>query len=535
MYVDTAPYIRSGKKHKRHLLRESYRENGKVKKRTIASLCGLKEEEIRAMKLALKHKSELHSLASIKDLEPAQGKSYGAVVLIKKIAEELGIANALGKGTKGKLALWQVIGRVLFQGSRLSLIRALEVHAAKELLSLEEVTAKKLYNNLSWIEKNQTGIEKELQKKHKVNTNLYLYDVTSSYLEGACNELSEYGYNRDKKKGKKQIVIGLLTNSKGYPVAVRVFKGNTSDSKTVPDQIKLLQKEFKVKKLTLVGDRAMLTKEQIEDMPEAFSYITAIGKLQVKKLIADKQLQLSLFDESLTEVETKEKRYILRRNPIRKEEIESVRNSKIEAVKSLLATKNKYLSEHDKAKTEIALRDLNSYAIKLGVNKFITFAATDRIISHTTNQNEIDKASELDGCYCITTDIPAKKLDKETIHARYKDLALVESAFRVMKQSHLEIRPVFLRREDRTKAHVFITMLAFMIEKKLSEYWEKSKMTVPEGLSALSTLTTSIVRVAGFQINKINQPNSLCKNLLDAAKVTVPSQIGPVSTDDSAL
>ncbi len=462
MYVDTAPYTRHGKQYKRHLLRESYRENGKVKKRTIASLCGLKEEEIEAMKLALKHKFELQSLASIKDLEPVQGKSYGAVLLINKIAEELGISSALGEGAKGKLALWQVIGRVLFQRSRLSLIRALDIHAAEKLLSLEEVTAKKLYNNLSWIEKKQTEIEKELQKKHKINTNLYLYDVTSSYLEGDQNALAEYGYNRDKKKGKKQIVIGLLTNSKGYPVAVRVFKGNTSDPKTVSDQIKLLQQEFKVQKLTLVGDRAMLTKGQIEDMPEAFSYITAIGKPQIKKLINDGQLQLSLFDENLQEVETEDKRYILRRNPIRQEEIESVRNSKIEAVKSLLNTKNKYLSKHNKAKIEIALRDLNSYATKLGVNKFITFVVTNRIISHSMNQGEIDKASELDGCYCITTDITAKKIDKETIHARYKDLALVESAFRVMKQSHLEIRPVFLRREDRTKAHVFITMLAFM-------------------------------------------------------------------------
>lgn len=533
MYVDTATYVRSGKRHKRYLLRESYRENGKVKKRTIASLCKLTEVEIRAVKLALKHKSELHSLTSTKNLKSLQGKSYGAILAIKKIAKELGIIDALGNSDKGKLALWQVIGRTLFQGSRLSLLRALDIHAAKELLSVDKVTAKKLYNNLSWIEKHQIDIEKSLQRKHKLNTNLYLYDVTSSYLEGQCNELSEYGYNRDKKKGKKQIVIGLLTNSKGYPVAVRVFKGNTSDSKTVPDQIKLLREEFKVKKLTLVGDRAMLTKEQIKDIPEAFSYITAIGKPQIRKLISDGHLQLSLFDENLEEVETEKKRYILRRNPIRQEEIKAARNSKFESVKSLLAKKNKYLAQHAKAKTEIALRDLNSYATKLSVNKFITFTATDRIISHTMNQDEIDKASELDGCYCITTDILAKTVDKETIHARYKDLALVESAFRVMKQSHLEIRPLFLRREDRTKAHVFITMLAFMIEKKLSEYWKKNKMTVPEGLSALSTLTTSVIRVAGFDINKVNQPNSLCKNLLDEAKVTIPSQIGCVSTDNA--
>ena len=148
--------------------------------------------------------------------------------------------------------------RVLFQGSRLLLLRALEIHDAEDMLGLpKDLSAKQLYSNLNWLENNQLSIEKKLQKIHKVKANLYLYDVTSSYLEGANNELADYGYNRDKKKGKKQIVIGLLTNSEGMPVAVRVFKGNTSDSKTIPDQINLLRNDFLIKKVTLVGDRAM--------------------------------------------------------------------------------------------------------------------------------------------------------------------------------------------------------------------------------------------------------------------------------------
>ena len=271
MYIDTATYLRSGKAHKRYLLRESFWENGKVKKKTIASLCKLNQEEIDAMKLALKHKRDLQSLQSIKAASVTQGKSYGAILALQKIAKEMGITNALGGTDSGKIALWQVIGRALFQGSRLSLVRATEIHAANDLFGIpENLTANMLYSNLSWIEQNQEELEKRLQKTHgvKQNKNLYLYDVTSSYLEGECNELAEYGYNRDKKKGKKQIVIGLLTNSEGLPVATRVFKGNTSDSKTVDDQIDILKNQFGVKKVVLVGDRAMFSKERKEEMPD---------------------------------------------------------------------------------------------------------------------------------------------------------------------------------------------------------------------------------------------------------------------------
>lgn len=532
MYIDTATYVRSGKRYKRYLLRESYRENGKVKKRTLASLCSLKEEEIKAIKLALQHKSQLTSLTSMKDLKSVQGKSYGALILLEKLAKELGITKVLGSDSMGKLALWQILGRVLFQGSRLSLLRGLDIHLAKELLSLGEVTAKKLYTNLSWLEKNQDKIEKELWQQTKINTNLYLYDVTSSYLEGDHNELSAYGYNRDKKRGKKQIVVGLLTNSKGYPVAVRVFKGNTSDSKTVSDQIKLLQEKFEVKRVTLVGDKAMLPEKLIDNLPEEFSYITSISKPQIQKLIDNDILQLSLFDTDIREIEVENKRYIFRCNPVRKEEISNIRISKLQSIKTLLKEKNEYLSKHKKAKPETALRNLDIYAEKLKINKFVSFTSSDRNIHLTIDQKEIDLVAQLDGCYCITTNIKVTEVDKDTIHARYKDLALVESAFRAMKQTHLEIRPIFLRRKDRTKAHVFVTMLAFMIEKRLAEYWKDTEMTITDGLNALSTLTTSIVEIAGVKINTVNQPNKICKKLLNLAGVDAIKRV-PTETSIS--
>ena len=263
----------------------------------------------------------------------------------------------------------------------------------------------------------------------------------------------------------------------------------------------------------------MLTKKLIDDLPEELSYITSISKPQIKKLIDDDMLQLSLFDTNIREVELENKRYIFRCHPTRKEEIANVRISKLQSIKTLLKEKNEYLSKHKKANPETALRNLNTYAEKIKINKFVAFTSSDRTIYLTIDQKEIDLAAQLDGCYCIITNIKTTQVDKDTIHARYKDLALVESAFRAMKQTHLEIRPIFLRREDRTKAHVFVTMLAFMIQKRLSEYWKDAEMTITDGLNALSTLTTSIIEIAGVKINTVNQPNKICKKLLNLAGV----------------
>ena len=530
MYLDTATYIRSGKPHKRYLLRESYWENGKVKKKTIASLCKLKKEEVDAIKLALKHKRNLQSVDSINDSTVSQGKSYGAILALQKVAKELGIIDALGASKEARLALWQVIGRTLFQGSRLSLIRAMDIHEAEDLFRIPgDLTAKMLYNNLSWIEKNQEEIEKRLQKMHgvKENRSLYLYDVTSSYLEGECNELAAYGYNRDQKKSKKQIVIGLLTNSEGVPVAVRVFKGNTSDSKTVNDQINILKNQFEAKKVVLVGDRAMFSQERKDDLPDNYSYITALRRKQIESLIKGKVLQLSLFDETLEEVENNKIRYVVRCNPDRKNEMKLSRNSKIEALKEKIDDRNQYLKDHPKAKLEVAMSAVEKYCEKLSINKFATVIKKKGIISYSIDDEAIAEISKLDGCYCLTTDLTKEDISKETIHDRYKDLKFVESAFRTMKQSHLEIRPLFLRREDRTKAHVFVTMLAYMIENKLSEYWKKAGVTVKEALIALSTVITGVIEIANIKINTTIKPTGLCEKLFSLAKITIPKQLTP--------
>jgi len=257
MYVDQS--VSQGK-YTRFLLRESYRENGKVKHRTIANISSCSGEEIEAIRLALRHKNNLAALVSIDEsVSLHQGLSVGAVWLLQDVARQLGICEALGGSRDGKLALWQVIARVIDQGSRLSAVRLAGYHAACDLLGLEAFDEDDLYANLDWLCENQARIENRLFQAAALakKPGLYLYDVTSSYLEGVCNELGAFGYNRDGKKGKRQIVIGLLCNEKGRPLSIEVFAGNTSDPVTMASQVRKVAERFGGGEITFVGDRGM--------------------------------------------------------------------------------------------------------------------------------------------------------------------------------------------------------------------------------------------------------------------------------------
>src|SRR6266853_6634388 len=240
MYIDTSHITRGDKTYTRHLLRESYRANGKVLHRTIANVSQCSAAEIEALRLALRHKENLEHLGTIQDaITLQQGLSFGAVWTVYQVARRLGIAQALGTTREGKLALWQVIARVIDQGSRLSAVRLAMAHAACDVLGLGPFDEDALYENLDWLAGAQASIEDRLfaQRTPTKPVNLFLYDVTSSYLEGTHNALAAFGYNRDGKKGKMQIVIGLLCDEDGHPISIEVFPGNTQDPRTVAAQL----------------------------------------------------------------------------------------------------------------------------------------------------------------------------------------------------------------------------------------------------------------------------------------------------------
>ncbi len=438
MYLDISTLHKNGRTYKRVLLRESYREQGKVKKRSIANLSACSEDEITAIKLALQHKNDLSEVASLTDyFSLRQGASVGAVWLVYKIAGRLGISAALGHSRQGKLALWQIIARVIDQGSRLSAVRFGAHHGACDVLDLEAFHEEHLYANLDWLQENQEAIENKLARKLHGNNpiELFLYDVTSSYLEGEKNELGAFGYNRDKKSGKQQIVIGLLCDAAGTPLSIEVFPGNTQDTKTFGQQVAKVAKRFGGGAVTFVGDRGMIKGPQIEQLQayrdHEFHYITAITKPQIEKLLRENTIQIGLFDQELAEVQLQDSfRFIVRRNPIRAEEIKQSRVRKYQALLTFVAEQSRYLQEHARAKASVAKRRITAKSKQLKIDQWIIVSSKARSMSLSKDAEQLQEVEKLDGCYVLKTDIPADKALKEIIHDRYKDLALVEWAFR---------------------------------------------------------------------------------------------------------
>jgi transposase len=529
MYIaENTSAHKSGKKiYQSILLRESYREKGKVKKRTIANLSNRTPEEIAAIKLALKHKGNLSVLGSLKEsVELEEGLSVGAIWAVYQIAKDLGIKKVLGHSFAGKLAIWQVIARVIDQGSRLSAVRLAQTHAACDVLEITRgFDENDLYDNLKWLADNQEKIEDSLfrSRRGKDKPQIFLYDVTSSYLEGERNYFAEYGYPRDKKKGKKQIVIGLLCDEYGDPVSTEVFAGNTQDPQTFCSQVKKVADRFGCENVTFVGDRGMIKSAQIDALPEGFHYITAITKPQIRTLITQGLIQMGLFDEKICEIEDDGVRYLLRRNPCREDEIARTRLSKRQCIERFIREKNLYLDEHPRAKVSVAIKEVEKKIKRLRIDIWLKVEEHNRVLSLKQDDTALKETSLLDGCYVIKTDLPKEAADKQIVHDRYKDLALVEQAFRNCKTVILEVRPVFVRTEKSTRGHVLVVMLGYMIVRRLHQAWAGFDLTVEEGLKKLSTLCSIEMKIKNnSSCLKIPRPRKESRELLNALNIRMP-------------
>ena len=531
MYVDTSTVRLKRKTYTRHLLRESYREDGKVRHRSIANLSRCSEQEVEAIKLALRHKENLRELVSLQEsLELRQGPSIGAVWLIHRLAKELKLVEVLGTGREGKLALWQVIARVIDQGSRLSAVRLASYHGVCDILDLEAFDEDDLYENLDWLSENQGRIEEQLFQKSYGESPpvLYLYDVTSSYLEGEDNAFGAFGYNRDGKRGKKQIVVGLLCDPLGQPLSIEIFSGDTQDLRTFGSQVKKVAGRFGQGEVVFVGDRGMIKAPQVEELTaHGFHYITALTKPQIESLMKSGVFQMSLFDVDLAEVISKEgHRYVLRCNPVRAQEIASSRKDKLVSLEKAVNQYNQYLKEHPRAKVEVGKRILQEKAQTLRISDWTSFEVEGRVFSVRVDAAALAEVSKLDGCYALHTDLSPALASKETIHDRYKDLTLVEKAFRTCKTVQLEMRPIYVRLEDRTRGHAFVVMLAYRIIQELAKRWSDLNLTVQEGINRLATLCSEQVIINGKPYcHKIPQPDKSLKTLFEAAGVRLPGAL----------
>lgn len=529
MHIDDQTYTINGRTYRRTLLRNSYRKNGKVCHDTIATLSKCDNDEIEAIKFALANKKNLAALrVPDKAVKTCQGLSVGAVWLLYQLAKRLGIVKAMGRSVKAKLSLWMVISAVIGSVSRLSATRLAQSHAACDILGLDSFCEDDLYSAMDWLNDHQQAIEKRLfngRYPHK-KPNMYLYDVTSSYLEGDQNELGDYGYDRDGKKGKKQIVIGLLTDDEGEPISCEVFHGNTRDMNTFKNQVDKVAQRFGIEEVTFVGDRGMIKSAQIRDLSEEkYHYITALTKPEIETLLNNDVVQIDLFDETVCEVEFEGIRYIYRRNPIRVMEIREVRQSKLRKLRDLCAQKVKYLAEHPGAKVDVAKRVVEEKAKKLKINTWVSVNTQGRNLSIVNKDTELEQEEKLDGCYVIKTDLSVETASKKTVHDRYKGLAEVEWAFRTMKTALLHIRGIFVRKANRTRAHVFAIMLAYLIAYQLRRLWQEIEVTIEEGIDELSSLCATEVLIGDVSIQTVPAPRELGELLLKRANVTLPDAI----------
>jgi len=524
MYVTTTRKKYKDTYHEQILLRESYREDGQVKTRTIANLTNQPEHQVQALRIALKTKKD-EPLISVNNQK--QGFTVGFSLLILFIAKLLGITTALGKSFESKIAMMLIAARIILQSSRLqALYWSKEQDKILDIVKFtdeekDNLTNKTIYKGLDYLYTNQEIIENKLFKSYykKNPPKRVFYDVTSSYVEGDYedSELVNYGYNRDKKKGKKQIVVGLLADEDGHAISIHTYAGNTNDVQTFVDQLDKLKNRFKLENITVVGDGGMIKSEDIQRIKElGYDYITSIGKPSIKKLINDKdsKIDISLFDEELQEIVEGDVRYIVRQNPIRRDEIRATRESKITRVKEFIDIESNYYNTHYRAKQETIVKHINKKISNLKLGEFLSYTieykdgecavknkngeVTNKIkelatITILTNEEAKQEIERLDGCYVITTSLTDKDKDtKEDIHKAYKTLIKVENAFKTLKTEFLEIRPLYLRTDERIKGHIFLSMLSYNIVLKLKGYIKDSELDFKSTVRELKMITTTI-------------------------------------------
>jgi transposase len=306
-----------------------------------------------------------------------------------------------------------------------------------------------------------------------------------------------------------------------------VFPGNTSDLKTFANQVTKVAKRFGCQRVTMVGDRGMIKSGQIDKLTEeGFHYITALTKPQIEKLIQGGLVQLSWFDEQVCEVESNGVRYVLRRNPQRVEDLKRSRQQKLLSVVKFLEKKNSYLAAHPGARVEIAMRDVTGKIVQLRLDSWLKVQAAGRKLSLQEDSQALTEQSQLDGCYVLKSDLAKQYADAQTIHDRYKDLALVEQAFRTSKTAHLEMRPWYVRIERNTRGHALVVMLAYRIIRHLQQAWNALDLTVEEGLKQLTTLCSTEILVKGeVRCSQIPTPRELSQVLLKAADIHIPEAL----------
>jgi hypothetical protein len=458
------------------LLRESYRDGNKVKNRTLANLSDWPADKIESLRAALRGG---RVVAADEGLEIVRALPHGHVAAVLGTARRIGLDQLLPDGPERtrQLALALIVARLIDPAAKLATARALDattaIHSLGTILGLGTVSANEVYAAVDWLGAAQAAVEQALARRHLADGVLVLYDVSSSYVEGRCCELPRFGYSRDGRRDKMQIVYGLLCTAEGCPIAIEVFEGNTADPATLAAQINKLKERFGLKRVILVGDRGMITAARIDDeiRPAGFDWITALRAPAIQKLAADDgPLQLSLFDQrDLAEIASPDfpgERLIVCRNPALAEERARKRNDLLDATEQDLLHIQARITRK-RAPLRGAGKIGRAVGAVLGrrkVAKHFRVTISDQALACERDEAAIAAEAALDGFYVLRTSVPAHALDAAATVRAYKSLARVERAFRSLKSVDLEVRPIFHRVSPRVRAHVFMCMLAYHLE-----------------------------------------------------------------------
>ena len=464
------------------LLRESYREDGKVRKRTLANLSCLSTEVIEGLKTLLRGGVAVPSAAEIFSVE--RSLPHGHVAAVLGSARGCGAPSWFASAPKElqPLLLAMLVARVVAPASKLATHRLLHDDTANSslgrVLGVGQCVAEDLYKALDWLHEAQPLIERRLARQHLVGSTLVLYDLTSTWLTGRCCELAARGHSRDGKRDDPQIVFGLICTAQGCPIAVEVFPGNTGDPATVAAQVSKLRERFGIEHIIWAGDRGMLTSARIEQVlkPQGMDWVSSLRAPQIAHLAAEHgPFQPTLFDErnllELTSEHFPDERLVVCRNPLLADERARKRTELLAATEADLA---KISAATQRVRNP--LRGEQAIALRVGrvierfhMGKHIELSITDNAFTWQRRHDVIAQEAALDGLYVIRTSVSAQQLDAAAAVAAYKSLSNVERAFRSMKTVDLHVRPVFHYNAQRVRAHVFLCMLAYYVEWHMRE------------------------------------------------------------------
>jgi hypothetical protein len=551
--------------YRRDLLRRSYRdERGRPQKETLANLSALPEVAIEALRKVL---SGTVLVEPDQAFEIERSVSHGGVAAVHEIATRLGIKKLLGPDCRERdLAYGLILARVLRPTSKLSALGWWNDTTLGTDLGIAQASTDEVYAAMDWLGARQDTIEKSLAGRHLTIGGIAMFDLSSSWVEGRCCELAAFGYSRDKKRGTRQIEYGLLTDPQGRPVAIRVFEGNTSDTKSFIDAISMVTENFGLTELTMVGDRGMITNARIKELRTraGLDWITALRAPAIAALASDDgPLQMSLFDTQnfaeITHPDYPGERLICCRNP-------ALADQRAHKRQQLLAATDSGLAKIAARVASGKLRGADDIGLAVGkiVNKYkmakhFTLDITENTFSYHRNQEQIDAEAALDGIYVIRTSLPAESLDTPGVITSYKNLAYVERDFRIIKVDDLDLRPIFHYLSERVRSHVFLCMLAAYItwhlrqtlapltytdehiphradpvapaQRSASAKAKDAGKKTPDGLPArsfrdllehLSKLNRETINFAGQRIEKITNPTPTQRRVFELIGVPIP-------------